>query len=93
MPALRPFILDVKLPVPMPSLVLVGRAIVGLGEVLQQIPRTVTEAPPSLLIVPPLIAVVFCTLLIAVVDSVGSFRFNVVKMISLPYAVPDEFVE
>ena len=50
----RPVILLVKAPVPEPSEVLLF-AVVGLAEVLQHTPRAVTEAPPSLVILPPLI--------------------------------------
>ena len=48
----------VKLPDPVPSAVLlfVLFKIVGVGEVLQQTPRTVTGDPPSLVILPPPIA-------------------------------------
>ena len=48
----------VNVPIPVPLVVLVGKAIVGFGVVLQQTPRTVTAAPPSELITPPLPAVV-----------------------------------
>jgi hypothetical protein len=44
---------------------------VGLAVVLQQIPRAVTGAPPSLLIVPPLLADVFVIDDIAVVAIAG----------------------
>ena len=62
----------VKVPAPLPSVVFVAKAVVGLGVVLQQIPRTVTVAPPSSVILPPLDAVVFVTDVAAVVVSVGN---------------------
>ena len=46
-----------KLPVPEPLEVLL-LAVVGLDEVLQHTPRAVTLAPPSLVTLPPLLAVV-----------------------------------
>ena len=41
-----------KLPVPLPSLVCEFE-MVGFGDKLQQIPRDVTAAPPSLVTFPP----------------------------------------
>lgn len=61
----------VKVPAPLPSVVFVAIAVVGLGVVLQQMPRTVTVAPPSSVILPPLAAVVFVTDVAAVVVMVG----------------------
>lgn len=60
----------VKLPVPLPFVVL-EFAVVGLGEVLQQTPRAVTVAPPSLVILPPVEAVVDVTDDASVVESTG----------------------
>ena len=50
--------LELKLPVPLPLLVMVGRAMVGPGDVLQQTPLTVTEYPPAPVTFPPLVALV-----------------------------------
>jgi hypothetical protein len=52
----------------------------------QQIPRAVTDAPPSFVIFPPLVAVVVVIKVIAVVDRVGTTDVTalVVKLISLP---------
>ena len=61
----------VKVPIPVPSIVLVNKAMVGFAVVLQQTPRDVTAAPPSVLIVPPLLAVVFVIDDMAVVVMVG----------------------
>jgi hypothetical protein len=74
-----------KLPVPVPSDVLLF-AIVGPVEILQQTPRTVTEAPPSLVMLPPLLAVVAVTEVIAVVVRAGVTAL-VAKLSSFPYAV------
>ena len=79
----------VKLPVPLPLLVELF-AIVGLGLVLQQTPRCVTDAPPLLVMLPPEIAVVPVMLIIEFVSTVG--RVNVVKLYVIPYAVPASFV-
>jgi len=57
-------------PVPLPSVVLLS-AIVGLGVVLQQTPLAVTVAPPSDVIFPPLVAVVWVIFVMAVVVMVG----------------------
>ena len=48
----------VKLPVPVPSVVLVVKAIVGFWLVLHTTPLAVIAPPPSLVILPPLLAVV-----------------------------------
>ena len=79
----------VKLPEPVPSEVLL-LLVVGPELVFQQIPRAVTEAPPSLVIFPPLVAVVWVIDVIAVVVSVGTTGVDgfVVKVTSFPYAVP-----
>lgn len=60
----------VKVPVPVPSVVLLP-AVVGVEVVAQQTPQAVTVAPPSLEITPPEEAVVAVTLEIAVVVTVG----------------------
>ncbi len=48
----------IKTAVPVPSVVFVGKAIVGFGFVLQTTPLAITAAPPSLEIAPPLEAAV-----------------------------------
>ena len=83
----------VNVPMPVPSVVLVDKAIVGFAVVLQQTPRTVTDAPPSLLMVPPLAAVVDVMAVTAVVIIVGIVEVDVVvKTESPPYDVPTLFV-
>ena len=67
-----PVMLLVKVPSPDPSVVLVGKAIVGLAEVLQQTPLAVTDAPPSDVTLPPLEAVVVVMDDRAVVVTEGS---------------------
>jgi hypothetical protein len=81
----------VKLPVPVPSVVVLS-PVVGVDVVAQQTPRTVTAEPPSSVIFPPDVAVVEATEEIAVVVTVGFVIGLVVNEISLPYAVPTPFV-
>lgn len=84
--AVKPVMALVKMPIPLPSVVLVGKAIVGLAVVLQQMPRAVTTAPPSAVTLPPLAAVVVVIEVIEVVVTVGNAVVDVVvvKLISLP---------
>ena len=81
-----------KVPVPVPLLVLVLRAMVGFSNVLHTTPRAVTVAPPLELTVPPLLALVPVMLLTAAVVSVGGLALLLVKDTWLPYAVPAELV-
>ena len=79
---------------PVPSFVK-ELAIVGLIVVAQQTPLAVTEAPPSVDILPPDIAVVFAifvteVVLLTVGTTIGLFK--VVNEISFPYPVPALFV-
>jgi len=72
----------VKAPVPPPSFVFVLSDMVGPGVVLQHTPFAVTAEPPSVVIVPPHVAVVdviALTVLVVTVDTVG-----VEKVISDP---------
>ena len=80
----------VNKPVPVPSSVLLS-LMVGFADVLQQTPLAVTEAPPSEVTFPPLDALVEVIEDTAVVETVGVV-VDVVKVISLPYAVPALFV-
>ena len=73
-----------NIPVPAPSIVLVGNAIVGFAVVLQQTPRTVTAAPPSLLMLPPLAAVVDVMAVTAVVVIVGMVEVDAVVKTESP---------
>ena len=72
----------VKLPVPVPSVVLLF-AVVGLGDVLQQTPLPVTGEPPLLVTLPPLDALFEAMELTPVVVTVGSM-VEVVKVRSSP---------
>ena len=72
----------VKLPVPVPSLVLL-LAVVGFWLVLQQTPRAVTVAPPSEVTFPPLVAVVWVIFEAAVVEITG--RVTAVAVIKLTW--------
>ena len=84
--AVNPVMALVKMPVPVPLLVLVDKAMVGFTAVLQQTPRAVTVAPPSAVTLPPLAAVAVVIAVIAVVVTVGNAVVDVVvvKLISLP---------
>ena len=81
MPIVKPVIELVNTPVPAPSDVLLS-VIVGFADVLQQTPRLVTAVPPSLVTLPPLVAVVVRMEEITVVFNPGTFV--VMKLISLP---------
>jgi hypothetical protein len=72
----------VNVPVVVPSVVLLSE-VVGVAEVLQQIPDAVITDPPLELIVPPEVAAYLVILLAAVVLSVGATA-SVVKLISVP---------
>ena len=74
----------VKVPIPVPSVVLVDKAMVGFSVVLQQTPRAVTAAPPSVLIVPPLLAVVLVMADMAVVVMVGMVEVDAVVKTESP---------
>ena len=58
MELVSPVILLTNVPIPVPFVVWLP-VTMGFGDVLQQTPRAVTVAPPSLLIFPPLAAVIF----------------------------------
>ena len=82
--AVNPVKLLVYVPVDVPSVVFVERAMVGVEVVDQTIPLIVTAAPPLLVMLPPLNAVVFVIdETIAVGSRVGSTA-DVVKLISVP---------
>ena len=72
----------VNVPMPVPSVVLVDRAMVGLAVVLQQTPRAVTAAPPSSVILPPLAAVVDVMEVTAVVVMDGKVAIMFGALIS-----------
>ena len=90
-PIVNPVIELVNIPVPVPSVVLVLNTIVGFTDVLQQTPRAVILAPPSLVTFPPLVAVVDVIEDVVAVERVGIKGF-VLKLTSLPYSVPAELV-
>ena len=76
--------LDVKEPVPLPSVVCEFE-IVGLVEVLQQTPRAVTAHPPVAVTLPPPVAEVARIAVIDDVVTVGSVHDgNVVKLSVAP---------
>ena len=83
-PGINPVIELVKLPVPVPSVVLLSET-VGSADVLQHTPLAVTEPPPSDVTFPPLDALVDVTEDIPVVVTVGAVaEAEVVKVRSLP---------
>jgi len=73
----------VKLPVPDPSDV-ESSAVVGFGEVDQQTPRAVTGAPPSLVTLPPPLAVFDPIAVTGEVVTVGMLVLVVVNGMSAP---------
>ena len=84
----NPVRLLVKVPVPLPLLVVL-LAVVGFWEVDQHTPLAVTVAPPSAVTFPPLVAVVWVILEAASVVTVGTTVVcPVVKLTWLPYPVP-----
>ena len=82
MPAVRPVMLLVKLPVPLPLVVWLLLT-VGFCEVLQHTPRAVTVAPPSEVTFPPHVADVAVILLTVLVVNVGATA-RVVKTLCSP---------
>jgi hypothetical protein len=62
---------EVKVPIPVPSKVLVVNEMVGFDVVAQTTPLAIMEAPPSAVILPPEVAEVVVKALILVVVSVG----------------------
>ena len=80
----NPIMLLVNAPVPLPSFVLVVNEVVGLTVVLQHIPLAVIVAPLSLVIFPPLVAVVLVMADAAVVVNVGIEAAFVVNTLSAP---------
>ena len=81
----RPVRDELKLPVPVPSFVLVLKEIVGVGLVDHTTPLEVTAEPPSELTFPPDVAVVVVMELADTVLNVGSITgVLVVKVISFP---------
>jgi hypothetical protein len=82
-----------KAPVPEPSDVLLF-SVVGLAEVLQHTPRSVTSEPPSLVILPPPEAeeeVISVTAVVVRVGTKGSGAGVLIVSCS-PYDVPTELV-
>ena len=82
--AVNPVMLFENAPVPVPSTVLVVNAVVGFAVVLQHIPLDVMAAPLSLVIFPPLVAVMAVMADAAAVVSVGTVAAFVVNTLSAP---------
>jgi hypothetical protein len=70
--------------VSVPSVVFVVRAVVGFVAVPQTIPLALTADPPSVVMFPPLVAVVDAMELAAVVAAKVGATASVVKLISTP---------
>jgi hypothetical protein len=82
--AVKPVILLVNTPVPVPSVVLLF-VVVGLAEVPQHTPLAVTAAPPSEVTFPPLVAAVDDVAVVVPVVTVGeTVPAGVVNVTSLP---------
>jgi hypothetical protein len=75
---LNPERLDEKFPIPVPSLVLVEREIVGLGLVDQTTPLAVTGEPPSDTTFPPEIDEFGLISVMEVVEIVGKLETHVI---------------
>jgi hypothetical protein len=86
-PADNPVRLLVKVPVPVPSVVLES-VMVGFAAVAQQVPLAVIVPPPSEMIFPPETAVVKVIEETTVVVRVATTIRVVVNVTSFPYAVP-----
>jgi hypothetical protein len=86
----RPLRDELKLPVPDPLLVFVVKEIVGFVLVDHTTPLVVMEAPPSEVILPPVMAEVVVMELANIVLTVGRRTTSVLvlKVISFPYPVP-----
>ena len=82
MPIANPVIELVKVPEVVPSVVLLF-AMVGVADVLQQIPDAVIAEPPLDVMVPPELAVFCVILLAAIVLSIGAVAVDT-KLVSGP---------
>ena len=82
----KPLIVEVKEPVPVPSVVLVLKDTVGPVLVDQTTPRAVIVAPPSDVILPPLLASVEVIEPIDVVAKVATHAFTV--MLPVAFTLP-----
>ena len=80
----NPLIVEEKVPVPEPSVVLVLNATVGFALVLHTTPRAVTVEPPSAVTLPPEAAPVPVMEVAVDVDTVGLANANVVNENSAP---------
>ena len=80
-----------KLPVPVPLIVFVLKVIVGIELVDHTTPRSVTVAPPSDVMLPPVLELLTVISLNEVVEIVGKTT-GVTKLSNEPYPVPALFV-
>jgi hypothetical protein len=86
--AVKPLIVEVKVPVPVPSVVFVLKDTVGPGLVDQTTPRAVINAPPSDVMLPPLLAPVEVISPIVVVVKVANTAFTVIVPVALTLPQP-----
>jgi hypothetical protein len=84
--AVKPLIVEVKVPVPVPSVVFVLKDTVGPVLVDQTTPRAVIDAPPSTVMLPPLLASVAVIEPIDVVVKVAATAFTV--MLPVAFILP-----
>ena len=77
---LNPVMLLVKLPIPVPSLVLLS-VIKGSIEVLQQTPLEVTLELPSEVISPPLMADIWFIDVMSVVVNIGTCKSSFLQLV------------
>src|SRR5450759_2149815 len=91
-PGSNPVMALVKIPVPVPFVVVFKAPITGFAVVAQQTPFAVTVPPPSAVTFPPEVTVVEVIKVTAVVVTVGTATVVVVNGTSAPYAVPAPFV-
>ena len=71
MPALKPVTVLVNAPAPVPTTIVLRLPTLGTSDVLQQTPRAVTGAPPSLVTAPPQRAVLIPVVTGTAVVTVG----------------------
>ena len=88
MVAVKPLIVDVKVPVPVPSVVFVLKDTVGPVLVDQTTPRAVIDAPPSDVMFPPLLAPVEVIAPIVVVVKVAVTAFTEIVPVALTLPQP-----
>ena len=82
----------VKVAVPDPLFVFVLNAVVGLIFIPQTTPFAEIAAPPSLVMLPPLLALIVPIDEMVFVCTIGSDWLLITKILSAEYVVPEIFV-